>query len=119
MRFKIIIAVLILGLVSCTQKNSVPDDVIPPHEMEKVLWDMMLADRFSTLYILKDSAKLDEKAETFKMYERVFQIHGIDKETFTKSFRFYMERPDLTKVIMDSIAEQAGRKRSEVYIPVE
>lgn len=119
MRFKIIVAVVLIGLISCTQKDSVPDGVIPPHKMEKVLWDMMLADRFSTLYILKDSARLDEKAETFKMYDRVFQIHKIDKEIFTKSFRFYMERPDLTKVIMDSIAAQADRKRSEIYIPVE
>lgn len=115
----IMIVFLLLGMISCTEKNAVPDGVIPPSKMEKVLWDMMLADRFSTLYILKDSAKLDEKAETFKMYDRVFQVHGVDKETFTKSFRYYMERPDLTKIIMDSISQQAARKRSEVYIPVE
>lgn len=102
-------------LLSCTNKNKLPSDVLPREEMEKVLWDMIQADRFSTQFLLKDSATLNVKQETFKLYEQVFQLHKISREDFIKSYKYYLARPDITKVMFDSMSTRATRLRDTLY----
>jgi hypothetical protein len=81
--------------------------------MQKVLWDMIEAERYRESFV-KDSSK-DLKAETFKLYAQVFEIHKISKETFIKSYKFYMSRPDIARDMFDSLSTQANRRREEMY----
>ncbi|MGN6418818.1 MAG: DUF4296 domain-containing protein, partial [Pseudobacter sp.] len=53
--------------------------------------------------------------ETLKLYDQVFQVHKITREEFVKSYKFYLSRPDISKVMFDSIASRANRKREEQY----
>ncbi len=73
------------------------------------MWDMIQADQFSKQFLLKDSAKSNVKIETMKLYDEVFQIHHVSKDEFQKSYQFYISRPDIFKVIMDSISAQGNR----------
>jgi hypothetical protein len=57
--------------------------------MESLLWDMMLADRYSAQFLSKDSATKDVKLETMKLYEQVFQMHHITREAFVKNYKYY------------------------------
>jgi Domain of unknown function (DUF4296) len=107
--------VVLCVLIACGNSKKLPDGIIPKAEMEKVLWDMILADRFAAQYIAKDSTKLDVKKETFREYDKVFQVHNITQEQFLKSYKFYMSRPDISKVMFDSLSSKGNRNREESY----
>jgi uncharacterized protein DUF4296 len=102
-------------LISCTDKDKIPAGVLPKDKMQKVLWDVIQAERFRETFI-KDSSK-DLKAETFKLYAQVFEIHKVTKDEFVKSYKFYMSRPDIARDMFDSLATQANRRREEMYKP--
>lgn len=115
---RVFVGLLIVGFVvavACSDDKKVPSNVIAKDEMESILWDMMLADRYSAQYLLKDSLKMDVKLETFKLYEQVFQVHKITREEFLKSYKYYLQRPDITKVIFDSLAARGSRQRDLMY----
>jgi hypothetical protein len=101
---------------SCSDKEKIPEDIIAPAKMEKVMWDMIQADRFSASFIIRDSAKVNVIDETFKMYDKVFQIHNISSNEFVKSFKFYLDRPDISKKMFDSLVSYGQKKKPEVYI---
>ncbi|WP_276481903.1 DUF4296 domain-containing protein [Paraflavitalea pollutisoli] len=107
---------LIAGAVACTNRNKIPSDVMNQEKMEAVMWDMIQADRFSSQFLERDStAKKNIKLENLQMYERVFQLHKISRDEFIRSFNFYLSRPDLHKVVFDSMSVRAERRRSELY----
>ena len=110
------ISIIFFLSFSCTNKDKTPSGILPREKMEKVLWDMIEADRFATHYISRDTLLKDAKIESFKMYERVFALHKISKNSFIKSYTYYLSRPDLAKVIFDSVSAKANRKRSELYM---
>lgn len=104
-----------LLVVSCSDKDKVPSGIIPRDKMETVLWDMIQADQYSALYLLKDSARINVKTETQKLYEEVFRLHQISREDFRKSFQYYQEHPDLTRSVFDSLLARGNRQRTESY----
>jgi hypothetical protein len=112
----ILLFVFIIMLLSagCTNQYKIPGDILPKNKMEKVLWDMILADRYSTLILAKDSTK-DIKHESFILYEQVFSVHKITRDEFIKSFKYYLDRPDISQVMLDSLATKANRRREEMY----
>lgn len=107
---------LIVLAVACTNRTKIPSDVMKQDKMEAVMWDMIQADRFSAQFLERDSAaRKDIKTENLKLYERVFQLHKISRDEFIRSFNFYTSRPDLNKVIFDTMTARAERRRSELY----
>lgn len=106
---------VILSFGACTNTTKIPEGIIAKPKMEVVLWDLIQADRFSTLFLLKDSSTKAIDLENIKLYQRVLQIHKISKEDFIKSYKFYLSRPDISKVIFDSIAVKAERQREKIY----
>lgn len=114
------VVLLIVLLVACTNKNKIPSDVLPREEMEKVMWDMIQADRFSSQFMERDSTlRKNIKIETLKQYERVFQLHKVTREEFVHSFKFYLSRPDINRVLFDTMAARANRRRGEMYTNVD
>jgi len=111
MRFFLFI-ILIISNFGCVRDNKVPKDVIPQNQMRKIMWDLMRADAYVTDFIMKDSSS-DKKAESAKLYEKVFDIHFTTRETFKKSLAFYQSRPDLFKAISDSL--RVDEKKSQQY----
>lgn len=105
---------LLIVFAACTNKDKVPSDVLSQEEMGKVMWDMIQADRFSLQYLTRDTGK-DIKTENFKLYEQVFQVHKITRDEFVHSYKFYLSRPDLHKVIFDTLSARGERKRVDIY----
>jgi hypothetical protein len=101
-------------LAGCSDKDRVPGNVIPKEKMEKILWDIIQAERFSASFLVKDSTK-NVKTETFKLYEQIFRLHKITRDEFVKSYKFYLSRPDIAKVMFDSLSTHANRSREELY----
>lgn len=111
-----------LGFFACTDRTSVPSDIIQPDSMRPILLDVIMADQFATQYILKDSLKKDSihrnvKLETLQLYETIFKLHGITKEKFRKSLDFYASRPDLSKNILDTMAAFENLHRNDLFNP--
>ena|ERR1700712_4163159 len=113
---KSILVLCLIGLaISCTDNNKVPKDIIPRDKMQKLMWDMVQADRFNNYFVttVLDSSKID--SAVFRLYDEVFQLNHTSKDEFIKSYKFYEGRPDLAKIMFDSIAAQSERRRADIY----
>ena len=104
--------ILIISNFACIRDNKVPKDIIPQNQMRKIMWDLMRADAYVSDFVMKDSTR-DKKTESAKLYEKIFDIHATSQEAFKKSLVFYQNRPDLFKVISDSL--RADEKKSQQY----
>lgn len=79
---------------------------------------MLQADRFVNTYILvRADTSMEKKKEAAVVYERVFNMHNITREEFTRSYEFYLGRPDISKIIFDSISSRADRRKAEAHMP--
>ena len=105
-------------MVACSQGESVPKNVLPPAQMQNVLWDVMLADEAADYYVQKDSS-LNALAIHADWYQQVFQIHKISKEDFKRSLQFYESRPDLLKPIFDSLQKRAEKLQQRPPVPLQ
>lgn len=64
---------------------------------------------------LKASFRDGLKMKTLKLYQQVFQLHQVTLEEFRKSYQYYMERPDIAKVMIDSVLARGNRLRADAY----
>jgi hypothetical protein len=110
------LSAIVWCMVSCTDKDKIPKGVLGKERMQKVLMDMIQAERFRDGFIVYDSSK-DQKTETFKLYAQVFELNKISKDEFIKSYKFYMSRPDIAREIFDSLSSQATKLRESLNKP--
>ena len=85
--------------------------------MQVILKDVIMAEQFSAVYLIKDSVKHDKVKANQDLLEVIFKIHHISKESFRESLLFYESRPDLNKKIFDSLSAYGNRRRVELYAP--
>lgn len=111
----VLIIIFLLSSVACTNPSKIPEGIYPKEKMENILWDMMLADRYSAQFLLKDSSSIDVKLETMKLYEQVFQVNKTTHAEFVKSFKYYLNRPDISKIIFDSLSVRGNRNRDSLF----
>src|SRR5580704_5762128 len=108
---------LIVCLIAagCSDKDGIPRGILPKDKMEEVMWDMAQADQYAALYLAKDSAHIDQKTETMRLYEEVFRLHHVTREEFRNSYRYYLDHPALSQQLFDSVIARGSRARSELY----
>jgi hypothetical protein len=102
----------LLCLTGCSNKDKVPSGIIPPARMQYILWDMIQADQYANMYLTKDSVGVRSKQQTLTLYAQVFQMHKISREDFQKSFQYYIDRPDLSRSLLDSVLKLGNRDRA-------
>lgn len=93
---------------SCKQKTKIPDNVLPPGKMEKVLLDMLRADEFLNQKKSDTSIPPDSFNRTV-VYNSVFLAHKINQEKFRKSFSYYESHPDMLKIVLDSMNSEVRK----------
>jgi uncharacterized protein DUF4296 len=101
--------------IGCSDKSHVPGGILSKDKMEQVMWDMAQADQYAALYLAKDSAHIDRKAETMRLYAEVFRLHQVTAEEFRKSYRYYLDHPELNQLLFDSVIARGVRARTELY----
>ena len=101
--------IVVAFFFSCSDSNN-PTDILPADKMRLVVFDMLRADEYLNNFILKDTL-LNREKEAIKLYEQVFLIHKTNAADFYKSYRYYQARPDINKVLIDSLDALAVRKR--------
>ena len=104
--------ILAIFFSACVAKDKVPNGIIPQNEMRKLMWDMMRADAFVSDFVMKDSTR-NQKTESAILYEKIFSIHSTTEDVFKKSLIFYQSRPDLLKVITDSL--RVDERKAQEY----
>ncbi|MBI1341383.1 MAG: DUF4296 domain-containing protein [Terrimonas sp.] len=105
-----------LMIFSCTNRKKVPSGILQQEAIKNIMWDLARADQFVSEFVSKDSA-LDPKQERLRLYGEVFALHKTTKEKFEKSVSFYESRPDLLKIVMDSLNAKGRRAEQESYKP--
>lgn len=100
-----------LILAAC---GSAAEKPLPIPVMKNVMWDMMKADEWYTTISAKDSVG-KFKNDNIRMYEKVFSIHGITKQTFYNSYKYYEAHPAQMKILIDSIDLFSVRERARMF----
>lgn len=98
---KVIPILAILVFSGCSHKNRIPKGVLSQKEMTAIMWDMVRADEYFN-FTSNNSDSL-RRIERISMYEQIFRLHSTNQSVFKKSISFYQSRPDLFKVISDSL----------------
>ncbi len=114
MRAWLFLLMLAFFLASCGNRGRVPDGIIPAPAMQNIIWQLMQADEFVTLFVSKDTTK-NSNAERMLRYQQVFELNKTSEAAFKKSYQFYMEHPEITKVMFDSLIAKADRQKAELY----
>jgi len=114
---RLIIFTLFLYLSSCTNRTRIPGDVLPMDSMQNVMKDLVMASEYATKYITLDSSIKDKVKANQDLMETVFKIHHTTRAEFKHSLGFYESRPDLNKIIFDSLAADANRNKPVLYSP--
>ena len=115
MRQFVLFGWMLILLTACSDNRRIPSAIIQPEKFEAILTDVLLADALTLERSFKDTAvKIsDENAAYFL---KVFQLHGVSKNEFMKSYNFYLQRPDLLKVITDSISSVLNQRNLQLSI---
>jgi len=99
---KSIFIFFVIILSGCSQKNKIPAGILSQQRMYTIMWDMLRADEYINFPTkVSDTTRL--KMERGSIYEQVFRLHATNQSEFKKSISFYQTRPDLLKVIIDSL----------------
>ena len=85
-------------------------EVLPFDTIKVVMWDLLNAEEFNNILIIKDST-LKKTKNNLKLYQQVFFMHHLSKEQFYYSYQFYEQHPDQFKTLMDSVSSYGPRQR--------
>lgn len=110
MIFKRVLLVPVV-LFACSGKNHIPTGVLQPKEMQEVLWDVMRSDEMVDIQSEKDSL-FRSSEKRYMYYDTIFALHHISRQKFQNSVNFYQNRPDLLKVIIDTLQKKSERYSS-------
>jgi hypothetical protein len=106
--------VFLLLVFSCKSRDRVPEGVLGTREMEKVMTDVLMSESFAESYLLLDTTKKRDEWFTGEL-NKALAIQDVSQDQFRKSLDYYKTRPDLFKVIIDTINARALRNRDKVY----
>jgi hypothetical protein len=107
MRGYMILLVLMLFACSSGKKQK----YLEPDKMKLVTWDLIKAGELYTQKMVSDSLIRKSREET-RLYAQVFAIHGITKDQFFDSYRYYEAHPGIFKTLVDSIEAYGNREKN-------
>lgn len=109
-----IFAILLICVALYACKPGIPNDVIQPDKMEKVLFDIHSVDGYIGSLQKPDTAKIVASS----YYKGVYKKFDIDSATYLRSLNYYLERPDLLNKIYENLMKEfdEARKRNDKRI---
>lgn len=109
-------AVLLFGLLfACGQADRVPGDVLPKEKMRDILLDMNFADVYGREQM--DTVRIADsirEQNVKRYYVQILQIHGVTREEFMRSYRFYESHPDRLEEVYKAMQEVLARKKAVI-----
>ncbi len=77
------------------------------------MWDMIQADGFASYSL---DTMMRKPAKRMELYRTVLNTHKLSQEAFQKNIHFYESRPDLLKIVLDSLQQMALRDTATIVI---
>jgi hypothetical protein len=116
MRIHVLLLIIVLA-IAC--KNKYFNKAIPLNTMKLIVWDMACADEFILEKQANDTNFKKTRIDTLRtnMYQKVFAIHKISKEEFYTNYIDYEKKPDVFKVLIDSVQNYGARERAKPIKP--
>ena len=106
------VIILIIFFAGCSDNNELPPGILEAKKMQVVLWDVFIAEGYTSEYIIKDSLK-NAKIENAKLQQQIFATHQITKKEFYNSYNYYNSHADLMKNLLDSIIAKGEREKEK------
>ena len=76
--------------------------------MGALLWDIIQAQTFAKELHNRDST-LNLSKTSLALVDKVYSLHNVSKKEFDKSYTWYQSRPDVFRVVFDSLYTQQQR----------
>ncbi|WP_109699954.1 DUF4296 domain-containing protein [Chitinophaga deserti] len=111
------------SMAACGNADRTPGDVLSKEQMRDILLDMNYADVYAREQLV-DGRPVGEITEAMRdsstktMYAQVLLLHKVDRETFTRSYKFYEANPDRLEMIYKEMGNIVRRQR-EVLDSIE
>ena len=106
---------LICGMaLSCSQGDELPKGVLGAKKMGEVMTDIALAESYIENYSTKKANGPRDSAISREV-DKVLAMHGVSQETFRNSYKFYKSRPDIFRVILDSVVIENQRYQEKLH----
>jgi Domain of unknown function (DUF4296) len=110
---EMLLLLCVFGMVACSDTKKPPANIIGPEKFQKILADVILADALSVERSFKDTS-LKIKDANAAYFLKIFELHGVTKNEFMRSYNFYLSRPDLLRVISDSVSSVLNRENLQL-----
>jgi Domain of unknown function (DUF4296) len=109
-----VVVLFLLGVsAGCNHPDRVPRGILSKDSMQSIMWDIIRADQYASQFLARDSVKSNIRPQTIRLYQQVFELHGITREEFEKSYQFYLGHPDIARTMLDSLYARALRHRAD------
>ncbi|WP_262890784.1 DUF4296 domain-containing protein [Pedobacter quisquiliarum] len=101
--------------IICCKSKEIPKDIIPPNQMQKILYDIHIADAYITTIGDADSAKKVSSA----YYKGIYKKFKTDSVRYNKSMDYYYQNPGLLTDMYDRIKadlEKTKQKQDTISV---
>lgn len=77
------------------------------------MWDMIQLEAYTQQPAVIDSLKR-RKTSIYGLQQQILTLHGVNKDQYLKSYKYYNDHPESMRNILDSIAVNAERDRDKI-----
>ena len=105
---------VILLMMSCSQVNKVPDNIIKQDKMGTILFEIAMAEGYLENYQFRDTTANRDSFLTNEL-DKVLAIHKVSQKEFLDAYTFYKSNPEIFKVITDTVYNRAQRNPEKLY----
>lgn len=110
-KLSLAICIILFVFSACSDKKKIPKGILPREKMQMVMWDMIRAEEFLDGFVFAKDTSIDKAAESLKWYDKIYQVYGITKDEFVRSYTYYKEHPAFMKEILDSLSKKDMSKQ--------
>jgi len=105
---------VILLMMSCSQVNKVPDNIIKQDKMGTILFEIAVSEGYLENYTFKDTTANRDSFLTSEL-DKVLAIHKVSQKEFLEAYTFYKSNPEIFKAITDTVYNRAQRSPEKMY----
>ena len=102
-------------LYSCSGKQKIPSDILPPEKMKNIVWDILEAQSTTNEIAARDSS-IDKQASLNFLTKEAFRLNQTDSVNYSRSYIWYVAHPEIMKIFLDSLYEQKQRDK-DIKLP--
>ena len=105
---------VILLMMSCSQVNKVPDNIIKQDKMGTILFEIAMSEGYLENYTFKDTTANRDSFLTSEL-DKVLAVHKVSQKEFLEAYTFYKSNPEIFKAITDTVYNRAQRSPEKMY----